>query len=56
MLYRYPLANDNRFDVLLSKEQIKNVEDRDLLAALNNGFVYDVYMSCIDPTYPKLIK
>ena len=53
--YRYPLANDNRRHVLFTKEQISAINDRDYLLASKLGVMFDVYMSCIDPDYPKLV-
>lgn len=55
MKYRYPLANDNRYHVLLTKEQIAAIEDRDYLLAKDLGVIFDVYMSCIDPEYPTIV-
>ena len=50
-MINYPLANDPYHYVKLTLQQVRAIEDRDLLASINLGLCLDTYMSCIDPDY-----
>lgn len=55
-MVRLPLANSNKFDILLTNDQFNAIEDRDMIRARQLGVPFDAYMSCIDPEYPLIVN